>query len=78
MNRIAPRWAARFVVDTTTGAITSRANGRFETTMPVLYEVIGMLTVRGNSSNPGVAQSFFYIFTLDYSNRSAIYPTIAG
>lgn len=46
--------------------------------MPVIYEVIGTLTVPGNSSNPGVGQLINYSFKLDYTQLDLDYPTVVG
>src|ERR1700744_5472460 len=44
--------------------------------MPTIYRVIGMLTVRGNSSHPHVGQTIFFNFELEYSQ--AIDPAVVG
>jgi hypothetical protein len=68
---------AHFAIDTTdVWAISSLANGRLETTIPTIYRVIGMLTVRGNSSHPHVGQTIFFNFELEYSQ--AIDPAVVG
>lgn len=46
--------------------------------MPMIYEVIGTLTVPGNSLNPGVGQSINYSFELDYTQLEYGYPTVVG
>jgi hypothetical protein len=44
-----------------------------------IYEVIGTLTVPGNSSNPGVGETIIYSFELDYSQLIGGYiPTVVG
>jgi hypothetical protein len=45
-----------------------------------IYEVIGTMTVPGNSANPGVGETVDYSFELDYSYSgiNGGYPTIIG
>ncbi len=46
--------------------------------MPIIYEVIGTLTIPGNKSNPGVGQSINYSFELDYTQLDLGFPTVVG
>ena len=47
--------------------------------MPIVYEVIGTLSVPGNSSHPGIGQSINYSFKLDYTHLDPFdYPTVVG
>jgi hypothetical protein len=46
--------------------------------MGMIYEVIGTLSVSGNSSHPGIGQSINYSFKLDYSQLEFGFPTIVG
>jgi hypothetical protein len=40
-----------------------------------VYEIIGTLTIPGNSANPGVGETINYSFELDYSTDTQGFPT---
>jgi hypothetical protein len=44
----------------------------------MIYEVIGTLTIPGNSSNPGVGESINYSFELDYTQLVDSTPSVVG
>ncbi len=47
--------------------------------MPIVYEVIGTLSVPGNSSHLDIGQSINYSFKLDYTHLDPFdYPTVVG
>jgi hypothetical protein len=56
----------------------SQRGGRND--MAQRYQVIGTMSVSGNSSNPGVGQSINYSFELDYANAGSSFglPTVVG
>jgi hypothetical protein len=49
------------------------AFGAIQANADSIYEVIGTLTIPGNSSNPGVSETINYSFELDYSQLDVNY-----
>ena len=54
------------------------ASGALQARADTIYEIIGTLTIPGNSANPGVSETINYSFMLDYTNSFQGYYPIVG